>query len=86
MDQIMAIGLIAGFLTTISFLPQVIKTWRSRSAHDLSYAMLVIFLIGIGLWTWYGIFIESLPIMVANVSTIVLIGFLILMKVRFEKA
>ncbi len=49
------LGLIAGGLTTISFLPQVIKTWRSRSAKDLSFRMFGIFSVGVLLWLIYGL-------------------------------
>jgi MtN3 and saliva related transmembrane protein len=49
------LGLAAGALTTISFLPQVIKTWKSKSAKDLSFGMFGIFSLGVLLWLIYGI-------------------------------
>ncbi len=83
MDQITAIGLLAGFLTTISFLPQVFKTRATRSARDLSYGMLTLFLVGLFLWTWYGVSIQSYPIIVANTITIVLVGYILIMKLKY---
>ena len=84
MDTTTLIGFIAGGLTTISFLPQVVKTARSRSARDLSLSMLLVFLIGLVLWTIYGLQVGSLPIIAANVITIVLVGAILGMKVRFN--
>jgi MtN3 and saliva related transmembrane protein len=84
MDTTTLIGFIAGGLTTISFLPQVVKTARSRSARDLSESMLLVFLIGLVLWTIYGLQVGSLPIIAANVTTIVLVGAILGMKVRFN--
>jgi MtN3 and saliva related transmembrane protein len=80
----MLLGLAAGLLTTASFLPQVVKTWRTRSAQDLSYAMIVLFLLGIGLWFLYGVLIQSLPIVLANAVTILLLLVLFTMKIRFS--
>lgn len=82
-DTITLLGLVAGFLSTVSFLPQVVKTWKSRSARDLSTGMLLLFLVGISLWFFYGVQIESLPIIAANGVTIVLITLLLMMKFRY---
>jgi Uncharacterized conserved protein len=85
MDTVTLLGLAAGFLTTASFLPQVVKTWRTRSAQDLSYGMIVLFISGITLWLLYGIEIQSLPIIAANGMTILLLLVLLGMKIRFER-
>jgi MtN3 and saliva related transmembrane protein len=84
MDLTTLIGFLAGGLTTLSFLPQVVKTARSRSARDLSGSMLLVFLIGLVLWTIYGLQVGSLPIIAANVITIGLVGAILAMKVRFN--
>jgi MtN3 and saliva related transmembrane protein len=55
MNTIQLLGLFAGGCTTIAFLPQVIKTWKSRSAKDLSLSMFSIFCLGVALWLVYGI-------------------------------
>jgi MtN3 and saliva related transmembrane protein len=84
MDTITLIGFLAGVLTTASFLPQVVKTARTRSARDLSEAMLLVFLAGLVLWTMYGIQVGSLPIIAANAITIGLVGAILAMKVMFR--
>jgi MtN3 and saliva related transmembrane protein len=84
MDTTTLIGFIAGGLTTISFIPQVLKTARTRSAHDLSGPMLLAFLIGLALWAFYGLQVGSIPIIAANVITIGLVGAILVMKVRFK--
>jgi MtN3 and saliva related transmembrane protein len=84
MDPIILVGYIAGTLTTISFVPQVIKAWKMRETRDISLAMLVLFGIGILLWTLYGIWIGSLPIIAANLITFVLIIVLLFMKIQYR--
>ncbi len=84
MDQTLVIGYIAGTLTTISFLPQVIRTWKMRETKDFSLAMLLLFAAGILLWTFYGIRTESLPVILANVITFLLIVVLLAMKIRYR--
>ena len=84
MDTIVLVGSIAGTLTTISFVPQVIKAWKMRETRDLSLAMLVLFGIGVLLWTLYGIWTGSLPIIAANVITFALILVLLSLKIRYS--
>jgi len=84
MDTTTLIGFLAGGLTTASFLPQVVKTARTRSARDLSGTMLLVFLAGLALWTWYGVQVGSAPIIAANVITIGLVGAILVMKVKFR--
>ena len=79
------IGSIAATLTTLSFLPQVFKTWNSRSAADFSWIWLIGFSSGLSLWLVYGFAIMSWPLIVANaitLSLVLLIGFVKLREVR----
>lgn len=78
------LGFVAGTLTTAAFVPQVVKTWRTRSAHDVSLGMFAIFAAGVLLWLVYGVYIESLPIMIANSITLVLASAMVLFKLRFK--
>lgn len=78
------LGLLAGSLTTLAFLPQVIKTWRSRSAKDLSLGMFSIFTLGVVLWLAYGIIIRDLPVIAANVVTLILASILLTWKLRWK--
>ncbi len=66
------LGLIAGTLTTIAFVPQVIKTWRTRSGRDISLGMFLLFSAGVALWLAYGIAIASRPVIIANALTLML--------------
>lgn len=77
------IGLLAGFCTTISFLPQVIKTWRTRHTADLSLGMFLVFTIGCILWLTYGILTQEIAIILPNAVTIVLSAFILACKLRY---
>jgi MtN3 and saliva related transmembrane protein len=81
-----AIGYAAAFLTTVSFLPQVIKVWRSRSARDISLPTYVMFTAGAALWLAYGVAIHSLPVELANSVTVVLSAAVLVAKLRFGRA
>jgi MtN3 and saliva related transmembrane protein len=85
MDIIKVTGLVAGTITTISFLPQAIKTWKSKSAKDLSLGMFLIYCIGIALWLVYGIIISDIPLIVANAFTLLLSSTILFFKLRFKE-
>jgi MtN3 and saliva related transmembrane protein len=76
------LGSVAGVLTTLSFVPQVIKTWRTRKADDISLGMLLLFSLGVGLWGVYGVIIGATPVIVANGVTLVLAFVMVIMKLR----
>jgi len=78
------VGSLAGLLTTLSFLPQVIKTYRTRSAKDLSLGMFLLFTLGVLMWLIYGIGIQKTPIIVANSVTLILAGMILIAKFRFK--
>lgn len=69
-----AIGAVAGTLTTLAFVPQVVKTWRTRQTRDISLTMWVAFWLGVCLWLVYGVLLSAWPIIVANLLTLVLAG------------
>jgi len=71
------VGLIAAFLTTIAFLPQAIKVYRTQSADGLSLPMYVIMFVGVCMWLYFGLRIESLSVVVANTVTAVMQIFII---------
>ena len=77
------LGSFAGFCTTIAFLPQVFKVWRSRSARDISVGMYAIFTFGIICWLVYGWILAIWPIIVANIVTLVLVAAIVVMKLRW---
>ena len=84
MDTIALAGYLAGTLTTISFIPQVIRTWKLTETKDFSLAMLLLFAAGMLLWTAYGIWINSFPIIAANIITFGLVLFLLWMKIKYR--
>lgn len=76
------VGGLAGLLTTIAFIPQVIKTWRSGSAQDISLFMFILFSTGVLLWLIYGIAIDSTPVVAANSVTLMLALSILVLKLR----
>jgi len=81
--MITILGLLAGALTTISFIPQVMKTWKFKETKDISLLMYIIFFTGILLWFSYGILIDNTPIIVANGISLVLVFIVLLLKIRY---
>ncbi len=80
-----ALGYAAATLTTLAFLPQVVRVYTTRSVEDISTTMYLAFLIGVALWLWYGVRIHSVPLIVANAVTLVLAGAVLAGKYRFGK-
>ncbi|MEQ1575901.1 MAG: SemiSWEET transporter [Vicinamibacterales bacterium] len=78
------LGFLAGTLTTLAFVPQVAKTWRTRSAAGLSVWMVATFNAGIVLWIAYGIVTRTWPVIAANVVTLVLGLMLLWMTIRYR--
>lgn len=79
------IGDLAGTLTTLAFIPQVIKVWRSRSASDVSLLTFAALTLGTVLWAAYGILIDAKPTIIANVVTFGLVMLVLGLKYRFRK-
>lgn len=84
MDKITLLGLSAGTLTTISFLPQVMKTWKTRSTKDISLGMFLTFCSGVFLWLVYGISIQDLPVIAANLVTFLLASTILGLKLKYK--
>lgn len=84
MPTIEILGLIAAALTTSAFIPQVYRAWKYKSTKDISMTMYLVFLVGIILWLFYGIAIESLSVAVANGVTIVLALAIIIAKMKYK--
>lgn len=84
MNKITLIGLIAGTLTTFSFVPQLVKILKSRSTHDISLIMYVVFTTGILLWLVYGILILDLPIIIANAIALTITLTILMLKIRYK--
>ncbi len=76
------LGLVAAFCTTVAFVPQVVKTWKTRSTADISLGMFIVLVAGIALWLVYGALIGDLPLVIANAVTLVLAGTILFFKLR----
>ena len=78
-------GYFAAILTTAAFLPQLIKTLKTKKADDVSLLTLIMFLCGVGSWIIYGYAISSIPILIANTITLILNFFILISKIYFGK-
>ncbi|HIH36781.1 MAG TPA: hypothetical protein HA232_02600 [Methanocellales archaeon] len=84
MDVFTIVGLIAATCTTISFVPQVIRTIKTKHTKDLSLAMYSIFTTGIVLWLVYGILVKDLPIIIANAITLLFTFTILILKIKYK--
>jgi MtN3 and saliva related transmembrane protein len=82
MPFVTIVGMIAGVLTTVAFLPQVLRTWRTRSTADISLVMFLIYVTGIVLWLVYGLMLNDLPLIASNAVTLVFSGTILALKLR----
>ncbi|GAA4115900.1 SemiSWEET transporter [Aquimarina addita] len=83
-NAIEILGFVAATLTTAAFLPQVYQTWRTKNAQSLSLYMLLIFFVGVLSWLVYGVLINSMPVIVANVVTAILTFMLLFFKYTYK--
>lgn len=79
------IGFVAGTLTTMAFLPQLQRTWTTKSADDMSLAMLLAFTTGVFLWLVYGLYLKAWPIVVTNAITFVLTLAILVLKLKYQQ-
>ena len=84
MESATLFGLMAGTLTTVAFVPQVVKIWKAKSADDISFGTFFIFSLGVFFWLVYGIMIGALPVVLANAVTLVLAVTIIVLKMRYR--
>ncbi|MFC3230131.1 SemiSWEET transporter [Marinibaculum pumilum] len=80
-----AIGLVAGTLTTIAFLPQVFRVWQRRSARDISLPTFILLCSGVALWLLSGVLKESISLILANGVTFFLAMGILVGKLRFDR-
>jgi MtN3 and saliva related transmembrane protein len=82
-SAVTVLGLVAACCSTFAFLPQVIKTWHTRSTKDISLGMFLVLLTGILLWLTYGLIRMDLPLIAANGITLVLAGTILYFKLKY---
>jgi len=79
------LGYTAGFITSLTFLPQVIKTWKERSARDISLMMFMIAAVNESMWIVYGILLNNMVIILTNVTVLTMALIMIYFKLRYNK-
>ena len=79
-------GYVAAILTTAAFLPQLIKTLKTKKADDVSLITLIMFIVGVLCWIIYGYKISSIPILLANLITLLLNLLILISKIYFSKS
>ncbi|MEK6923419.1 MAG: SemiSWEET transporter [Nanoarchaeota archaeon] len=77
------IGFTAATLTTIAFLPQVIKTWKDKSTKDISLITYSLFVAGVATWLIYGILLNAWPVIAANTATFILATLILALKIKY---
>lgn len=83
MDATELVGYAAAFLTTCSFLPQAVLTFRTRDVRGISLGMYSVFTLGVALWLAYGLLRGAWPVVAANAITLALAGTILAMKLRY---
>lgn len=78
------LGLLAGTICTISFLPQVIKAFRTKRTQDISLITFLFLSIGVFIWLIYGILIQQLPVILANTATLFLTVSILILKIKYR--
>lgn len=84
MDLIKILGLAAGTITSITFLPQVIHIWKTKSAKDLSINMLALLILGVSMWLTYGIIVKDIAIIYTNSMVLTMSLVLLYFKMKFK--
>lgn len=79
------IGIVAGVLTSVSLLPQLIKIIREKKAQNISYLMLIVLISGLGCWVWYGVLREDIPIIVTNSISFLINSLVIFYTVKYKE-
>ena len=80
------LGTLAAICSTVSFIPQLLRVWRRKSAKDISLGMFLLFSFGVLLWLIYGTLIGSRPVIAANGATLILSVAILLLKLRYDRA
>ncbi len=84
MNSVTLIGLAAATLTTVAFVPQVVRAWRTRSTRDISLPMYLVLRGRYRLWLIYGAMIRDMPLILANLVTLVLVLMILFFKLRYK--
>ena len=78
------IGYFAAVCTTMAFLPQAVRVYKTKQTKDISLGTFILMAVGVAAWLVYGIIVKSMPILLANFITLILVLYIFMMKLRFE--
>ena len=84
MDFIIVLGLVAGGLTTFAMLPQLIKILKTKSTKDISLLLFIMAFLGVILWLVYGFLINDIPVIVGNGISLLLVGSVLILKLKYD--
>lgn len=84
MSAIQILGLVAGTITSITFLPQVIKIWKTKSSKDLSMSMLALLILGVSMWLLYGILVLDAAIIYTNSMVLTMSLVMLFFKIKYK--
>ena len=84
MDFIIVLGLVAGGLTTFAMLPQLIKILKTKSTKDISLLLFIMAFLGVILWLVYGFLINDIPVIVGNAISLLLVGSVLILKLKYD--
>lgn len=84
MSGIQILGLAAGTITSITFLPQVIQIWKTKSAKDLSLQMLLLLILGVSMWLTYGILVMDAAIIYTNSMVLTMSLIMLFFKLKYK--
>ncbi|MBP6023649.1 SemiSWEET transporter [Ferruginibacter sp.] len=84
MSATQILGLAAGTITSITFLPQVIQIWKTKSAKDLSMPMLLLLILGVSMWLTYGLIVMDAAIIYTNSMVLTMSFIMVYFKLKFK--
>ncbi|MEA1851058.1 MULTISPECIES: SemiSWEET transporter [Chryseobacterium] len=79
------LGIVAGILTSVSMIPQLVKVLKQKNAEDLSWTMILVLISGLSLWVWYGFIKDELPIILSNAFAVVVNIILLICCMIYKK-
>lgn len=84
MKLVEILGLAAGTITSITFLPQVIRIWKTKSVKDISFLMMLLLILGTSLWLTYGLLLKDTAIIYTNVMVLIMSLIMFYFKVKYK--
>ena len=79
------LGLVAGGITSVSMLPQLLKVLKEKNVEDLSLTMILVLIVGLSLWVWYGVLKDELPIILSNAFAVLVNAALLTAYFRYRE-